>query len=53
MNRRVAVGGEVKAMSRSRSESESEEGVRRAIGAQSSVADPKPGELPMARAKSA
>ena len=47
MNLRVAVAGEVKRKdARSRSESESEEGV------QSSAADAKPSDLPMARLKS-
>ena len=47
MNLRVAVTGEVKPHEgRSRSESESEE------GAESVVADAKPGDLPVARLKS-
>ena len=47
MNLRVAVAGEVKRHEpRSRSESESEEGV------ESSAADAKPSDLPMARLKS-
>ena len=47
MSLRVAVAGEVKCDdARSRSESESEEGV------QSSAADAKPSDLPMARLKS-
>ena len=47
MNLRVAVFGEVKGNdSRSRSESESEEGVK------SDAADAKPSDLPLARMKS-
>jgi hypothetical protein len=45
MSQRVTFSGEVKADSRSRSESESEEGV------QSLGVDPKPGELSMTRLK--
>ena len=47
MNLRVAVSGEVKELEfRSRSESESEQGV------QSVAADAKPSDLPLARMKS-
>ena len=47
MSLRVAVAGEVKREdARSRSESESEEGV-----IESAVADAKPGDLPVARMK--
>ena len=45
MNRRVTVACEVKPKRRSRSESESEEGVEYA------AVDPKPGDLPMSRVK--
>ena len=46
MNLRVAAVGEVKGVdSRSRSESESEQ------GAESSAADAKPGDLPLSRLK--
>ncbi len=46
MNLRVAVSGKVKGLeARSRSESESEEGV------QSEVADAKPSDLPLVRLK--
>ena len=44
MSRRVIIGGEVNAVSGSRSESESEEGEM-----ESSVVDPKPSELSMGR----
>ena len=47
MNLRVAVAGEVKALQgRSRSESESEQGVYK-----SAAADAKPSDLPLARMK--
>ena len=45
MNRRVTFACEVKAGSRSRSESESEQGVKYA------GVDPKPGDLPLSRVK--
>ena len=45
MGLRVMVGGEVKPIRRSRSESESETGV------QSAVVDPKPSDLSMVRMK--
>ncbi len=45
MSLRVTIGGEVKAISRSRSESESERGV------QSPGVDPKPSDLSMSRMK--
>ena len=45
MGLRVIIGGKVKSNRRSRSESESEMGVK------SDDVDPKPGDLPMARMK--
>ena len=45
MGLRVMVGGEVKSIRRSRSESESE------MGVQSPDIDPKPGDLSMSRMK--